>query len=69
MDGRKPLAKVMESKEPYMLRLKPSEIARVRALALARGVGHTTLAREFFLRGMRMAQLEELEKGDTRVTA
>lgn len=69
MEARKPLAKMTESREPYTMRLKPSEIASVKAEALEKGIGHTTLAREWFLRGRRMARLEDLEKGDTRVTA
>jgi len=66
---RKPLAKMQESREPYTVRLKPSTIEHVKELALAKGLGHTTFARECFLRGLRMAQLEDLEKEDTRVTA
>lgn len=69
LPDRKPLSRMAETRVPYTMRLKPCEIERAKQMALAKGIGHTTISREFFLRGMRMTQLEDLEKGDTRVTA
>lgn len=59
--SRKPLAKMQETTEPSTMRLTPSAIARVKAEALATGIGHTTGSREYGRRGRRMARLEDLE--------
>ena len=66
---RKPLSKVAESRGPYPLRLKATEIERLKDFALRRGLGHTTFARECLLTGLKMAQVEEMAKDDTRITA
>jgi hypothetical protein len=71
---RRPLAKIEpprtpESREPISIRLKPSELDKLKDLALTMGLGHTTFARECLLTGLRMAYVERLMKEDTRVTA
>lgn len=68
MNERKPLA-AMESRVPYPIRLKPSEIDKVKARARERGIGPTTLAREFLLTGMSMDEVQEAMKEHRRVTA
>lgn len=59
----------MESREPYSMKLKPSEIENIKMRAARKGVGHTTLAREFLLMGMSMDDALERQKDYTRVTA
>lgn len=71
---RRPLAKVeapakMEGRVPFSMKLKESEIEAVKARAARKGLGHTTLAREYFLMGMRMDDALELQQGHVRVTA
>lgn len=51
------------------MKLKPSEIESIKARALRKGLGHTTLAREFLLMGMSMDDALERQKEYTRVTA
>lgn len=58
-----------EARESFAMKLKPSEIAAVRERALRKGLGHTTLAREYLLMGMSMDDAMEFQKGHARVTA
>ncbi len=67
--ARKPLANVAQSRIPFSMKLKPTEIDAVRERAAAKGIGATTLAREYLLTGMMMDDAQELLKGHTRVTA
>ena len=66
---RKPLAPAMESRLSFNVKLKPSEIEAIKIRALCKGMGHTTLAREYLLMGMSMDDAQELRKGHARVTA
>ncbi len=58
-----------ESRVSFSMKLKPCEIELAREAAAARGLGHTTFARECFLTGLRMALVEDQMKGAARVTA
>ena len=58
-----------QRKEPYVIRLKRRDIERLQALARVRGLGHTTVAREVLLHGLKMAEVEEALKTDVRITA
>lgn len=70
---RKPLAKaeviVPETKEPYVLRLEPRDIERLKALAGRRGLAHSTNARVLLLHALRMAEIEDAMRDDRRYTA
>jgi len=68
---RKPLARAEstapETKEPYLIRLEPRDIARLRAIAMRRGLAHSTNARLLLLHALRMAELEDAMKDDRRI--
>ncbi len=67
---RKPLARVVappETKEPYLIRLEPRDIERLRALAARRGLPHSTNARLLLLHALRMAEVEDAMRDDVRI--
>lgn len=66
---RKPLALAGESKDVLPVRLHPSVIAGLKVRAARKGIGYTTLAREYLITGMSMDDAQELLKANTRVTA
>jgi hypothetical protein len=57
-----------ETKEPYVLRLEPRDIARLKELGRQRGLGHSTNARLLLLHALRMAEIEDAMKMDRRMT-